>query len=306
MAVVTQPSARRRARIIALTGRKVSVYERFAGSLITLLIVIGVLVVSLIFIWLAGRLSAPTVPVPVAMEDFSGGRPDGLPDQSMQVDAPDYNEVARETDVEVEEPLIQETVALVVDAVALRQTDLDDPAITEEVESSQRASKSEGTGDAYALGEGGPGTGGVPRAMRWRIQFDQTTLDSYARQLDFFKIELAAVRSGRIEYASNVSQPTPTRRGMRINEDEKRLYFSWESGTLKKFDTQLLTKAGVPITSDAVIVQFFPPQVEGQLAALEQQRAGKRDLKTIRRTYFAVRPRANGGYEFVVVGQQTF
>ena len=76
---------------------------------------------------------------------------------------------------------------------------------------------------------------------------------------------------------------------------------TYRSGQLKAFDRQLLERAGIR-TEGRIIVQFFPPKLEGQLAYLERQRAGNRPLAEIRKTVFAVN-KSGGNYSFEVVDQ---
>lgn len=282
--------------------RAQSAYERFASMLITLLIIIGAVVGCMFIVWLTSRIRSTQVPVPVILDNLGGGRPDGVLGESMKIEAPEYNELTKETDIEVEQEKIQDTAALIVDAIALKQADLEDPAITEELEGSPTASRADGTGNAYALGEGPGQGGGVPREQRWKIRFDQTTQAVYAKQLDFFKIELGIMRPDRVEYARGFTQATPTKRTARTGEKEDRLFFTWEDGALQKYDRQLLTKAG--INADGMILQFFSPEAENQLAFLESK-FSNRDLRTVRRTVFGVRASGNG-FTFYVMEQQTF
>jgi hypothetical protein len=142
----------------------------------------------------------------------------------------------------------------------------------------------------------------VPRWERWQVRFSAADLEAYARQLDYFGIELAAMGGGRanVDYASQLSRPRPLRRAGR-SQDEQRLYMTWRSGELIEADRQLLAKAGIA-TADRVILQFYPPQAEAMLASLERQEAGEKDLRSIRRTVFGVRPKGRQ-FEFFVISQ---
>ncbi len=275
----------------------VSLYDRVASWLVALLIFVGVTVFCLFVIWLTNRLSPPLVAVPIQAENL-GGSPEGVLGDSLQLDAPDAEEISREA--ELEEPQIEQTLALVETVVAAHLAELDDPQLSDDPESG-KAGKSEGTGDNPALGEGGGSVGGVPRYKRWIIHYEASSLEEYARQLDFFKIELAAVGENGVEYASALSQARPRRRTAGRNAQENRLYMSWTEGSLKKFDLQLLRKAGIN-PQGKIILQFYPPEVEAQLAQLEVAFRGHQP-KQIRRTYFKVQ-RSGSGYRFVVVDQE--
>jgi hypothetical protein len=61
----------------------------------------------------------------------------------------------------------------------------------------------------------------------------------------------------------------------------------------------LLTQAGIE-TSGRAICQFYPPDLENQLAVLEERARESRPLRDIRRTVFGVRT-AGRGYEFYIV-----
>ena len=76
---------------------------------------------------------------------------------------------------------------------------------------------------------------------------------------------------------------------------------SYRQGRLRDFDRQLLRKAGVS-TEGRTLLQFYPAAVQKTLAALEQNAAGGRPLRDIRRTVFAVRGSGNR-YQFEVVDQ---
>jgi hypothetical protein len=283
----------------AITGAlKVPLYEQVASMLIALLVLIGLTVVCLLAIWLSMRIFVTQQAIPVIMDNLGGGREDGVLGESLQIDSPDPEQIARETDLE--EPQIEEMVATVLDAVATIQVDLVDPQVSEEVETGGRGS-SRGTGTQIGLGAGvGPG-GGFPRAQRWVIQFQEGgTLQSYGAQLQFFGIELAAIgNTSQIEYAYNLGKSKPDRR-TGPGTAEKRLYFSWKDGTLKEADKQLLQAAGIN-TEGKILVQFYSPETENQLAYLEETFANRKAAE-IRRTRFGVRAAAKG-YAFYVIDQ---
>jgi hypothetical protein len=132
------------------------------------------------------------------------------------------------------------------------------------------------------------------------IQFQEgASLTQYGQQLQFFGIELGAISGTRIEYAYNLNKPRPDRR-VGQGSDEKRLYFSWQQGTLKEADAQLLRLAGID-TTGKLLVQFYSAETENQLAYLEETFANRKGAE-IRRTRFGVRP-APRGYTFYVIDQ---
>ena len=276
---------------------KVSLYDQVAGWLLALVTLLGLCVGVLLLMWLSGKVFVAQKPVPVVFQDVGGGRPDGVIGESMQLDSPNPAQVAAESDVR--EPEFEQTLSAISAAVAARQVDLADPALTDQNDA-RGGGKMQGTGRRAGRGEG-EGLPGYPRAQRWEIRFGEgSTLSDYARELAFFKIELGAVgATNQILYAANLDQAVPTRRtGGR--DEEERLYMSWRSGRLQDADRELLRRAGVP-TEGKIVVQFYPADVENALALLEKQFQGL-DAHQIRKTVFAVRAKGRG-FEFYVVEQ---
>jgi hypothetical protein len=135
------------------------------------------------------------------------------------------------------------------------------------------------------------------------VQFDKgNTLNTYARQLDFFKIEIGVRRPGnQIEYASNFSSPRPkTRTGS--TDDEKRYYLMWRRGELQQADRDLLRKAGIN-PGRSPIYKFITPEVEAMLYSLEQDKARSRGEEKVKMTRFGLVPEGDG-YKFYVMRQR--
>ena len=146
----------------------------------------------------------------------------------------------------------------------------------------------------------GPGKPGWPR--HWEVMFSKATLDVYARQLDFFKIELGILQpDNKIIYAYNLAKPKPdTRVVSNPAANERRYYLTWRNGEMQQADRELLVRAGVDV-ADPLIVKFLPPKIEAELLALEGNHAGG-DAGRIRRTRFGVQ--ADGaGFKFFVLEQ---
>lgn len=161
-----------------------------------------------------------------------------------------------------------------------------------------------GLGDRRPVGPlGDDGVLVVPRWERWETQFTSASINAYAQQLDSFGIELAAIGGKpQIDYAFNLANPKPdTRSGP--SKSEKRLYMSWKNGPLQQFDRELLRRAGID-TAGRLIVQFYPAEVEGMLADLEEVNARGRSKREYRKTVFGIRMQS-GRPEFFVV-EQTF
>jgi hypothetical protein len=129
-------------------------------------------------------------------------------------------------------------------------------------------------------------------------------LDEYAKQLDFFKVELGVAGGGNpnVDYISNLSSGTPKVRTA-DPKDEHRLRFLHRSGELRAGDRQLAERAGVK-TEGRIVFQFYDQATYQMLLALEAAQKGNRRIKEVRRTVFGVRTLRGGRYEFYVIEQQ--
>jgi hypothetical protein len=293
--VAQSANAGRRAR--SLPAMQVSAYERVARLLLALLLLIGVTVFVLFIVWLGMQIfAAPLKSVPVRIEQVGGGMESGIVGESMQLDSPTPQDVAQESDLI--EPEFTETLKTVIDAVAIQQIDIDDPALTDQESENKGGGRQKGTGNRPGYGQG-DGLPGIPPHMRWTIEFGEgNTIDTYAKILDYFKIELGTLGFGKVTCASKLAQAKPEVY-TKPSKEEQRLYMSWRRGKLKELDRALLSKAGVQPGS--VVLQFYPDETEQLLLRAERDFKG-RDASTIRKTHFLVRP-VTGGYEFSVIDQ---
>jgi hypothetical protein len=276
------------------TRLRVSPYERVASLIIAALILLGAAVLAMFIIVITMRAIGHQKAVPVTFIDEPYGRGDH--DAGTARDA--ENSQVDELD-EFFPPELDQNIQVMNDIISADLTTL-------ETMDDQLANfgSNKGQGDSRAAGPLGEGDANVvPRWERWQVRFASADVESYAQQLDFFKIELAALGGGKstVDYATNLSLARPTRR-TGPSESEQRLYMTWRSGELIEADKQLLAKAGID-TANRVVLQFYPPETEAALAALEQQAAGTRDLKEIKRTVFGVKG-TGGKYEFYVMSQE--
>ncbi len=278
---------------------QVSAYERVASMLLALLILFGVVVFCLFMAWLGSRVFFPPLKsVPVRLEQVGGGIESGVVGESMQLDSPTPQDVAQESDLI--EPEFQDTLKTVLDAVAVRQADLDDPAETEQETTNKGGGQQTGTGNVAGYGSG-PGKPGIPPQLRWQIHFDAgNTLEGYAKQLDFFQIELGVLNNNQVIYAKNLSKPKPDTYTGPGGPSEKRLYFSWRHGKLRDADRELMQRAGVPL-ANKLVLQFYPDPVEQDLLRKELEFRGI-DASRIRKTTYGIR-QIGQGYEFYVIDQ---
>lgn len=270
---------------------KVSAYDQVSGMLVAVLIIVGAGVGVLFVIYLTTQNWDTNVSIPVIIEP-SPGRGDHEAGVAQDLEAPGLEELE-----EVLEPQIQANYEAVTDAVTSQQ------AALENVDgAAQTTDGGTGQGDSRPLGPEGNGLDVVPRWDRWQIEFSGSDLSTYAKQLDHFGIELGTAGGGvqTIDYASNFTAGTPKRRTAN-GKDEDRLYFTWETGSLREADLDLLKRAGVK-PQGRIPMQFYPADTENLLAYVEQQYMGDRPLHSIRKTVFGIRPTSDG-YEFYVMRQ---
>jgi len=278
-----------------LAPLRVSSYDRFAGLLMTLLIFIGFIVLTLLIVWITSQdwRRPRIVPIDITEPEPGGG---GQGAAMTNLEEP------KEDELEVIEPVIEVVFEAITEAITTQV------AVLDQMQPKQFTGRGDGqgTGDGRGVGPGGPGDKDViPRWERWEIRYNSNSVEAYARQLDYFKIELGALggpKGGQnVDYAVGFVGGKPSRRSGPA-KDEKRLYMTWKQGPLKQTDESLLNRAGIG-TKSRIIMQLYPKEIEDTLATLERQYAGaSRDIRSIRRTIFEVKE-AGGGYEYVVKDQ---
>jgi hypothetical protein len=270
-------------------------YDVVASLLVALLFIVGLAVGSLFIIWLTNRLMFTQKPIPVELVEFAG-RGDHAAGYARDMEPPGPEELEEE----MYEPEVEATLEAVTDVVTTQTAALDSIATAAEA----TVKGSGGLGDSRGPGPEGEGRSDIiPPWERWEIRYTTSGLAAYARQLDFFKIELAAAGGAPlVDYAFNLSKAKPDRRSGKP-EDEKRMYMSWQNagGPLAAFDRQLLARAGIS-TSRRLVLQFYPRETELKLLQLEAEHAKGRDAREFLKTIFGVRT-AGSGYEFFVIDQ---
>ena len=278
---------------------RVSRYEQVSATLVSFLVVTAVVTAALFSIWLSSRLTwtTPAVPVKVLEDVGGGGSGDSFTGGQRELEEPDTAELPEVTSTEQPVELSINSIASIVSAEAVT---------LDVVETGSSYGKGEGTGfgDGRGKGPGGPGTSdGIPAWERWEVRMSAASVEEYARQLDFFGVELGVAGGGSptVEYISNVSAARPKVR-VGLPKDEKRLRFLHRSGELREGDRQLAAKAGVN-TAGRVVFQFYPQAMYDQLLRLENERMGMRRIIQVKRTVFGVRS-ARGRYDFYVISQE--
>ncbi len=271
---------------------QVSAYERVASMMLSMLILVIVTVVILLSVWFSSRFLGSQIAVPVKLEQIDEmGTGEGSIGDSTEYDVPPGEKL------DFEQPEVRDTLAVVADAVAAQAGGLEDPVLGDTPQGSPY-----GQGGRGGYGNNPYGKGGKPgRIRRWEIQFaEENTLETYAQQLDYFKIELGVLMpDDKVIYVYNLSKAVPDQRTGSVDA-EKRYYLTWRRGDLEQADRELFGRAGVN-TERRPILKFLPAEVEATLVQLERERAGN-DVKNIRKTRFGIR-REGAGFAFFVIDQ---
>ncbi len=281
-----------------------TLYDLVSSWTISLFVALLLTCGAVVTVWLTSRLPKPPDAVPVELVELPGGFEDGSPDETLRVDSPEPE--ARDA-VPAESVADQVEIAEAVEAV-VEMSEAGTQQVQQQfdtgIQNTGKIGSAKGTG-RRALGFG-TGTGGFPREQRWFVKFgDRSSQEEYAKQLDFFGIELGALlQDGRLAYLKNLTNPVPDVRYINTGSAEARLYMTWQGGERRSADVQLFGKANVTVNAATVIFHFYPKDTEDKLAHLELEYRN-RTVKQIRRTYFAVEPEG-AGYKFSVFRQILF
>jgi hypothetical protein len=283
---------------------RVSIFDRAWSWLLALLLLIGAVVLVLFLVWLSNHIHVADIAREVGLTDVGtgDGGGDGRPSGGTQLESPDSN--SEQIAINDRAPDVEETITAVTETVDQTVKQLEDPATQP-----PRNPGDYGTGDGSHRGtrpgrgpERGPGgPGGSGQSRRWEVRFDKgNTLETYARQLDFFNIELAVLAGGdKVIYLSKFSAGIPQKReGPRT--EEKRYYFVWQGGDLKQADLEFFRRAKVG-TESGRIFMFIPSDVEVKLIEMEKAFQNK-NAADIKKTRFQILPEGNG-FAFKVVSQ---
>ncbi len=280
---------------------RVTLYDWVSSWAISLFAALLMTCGMVVIVWVTSRLPKPLEAIPVELVDLPGGFEDGSPDETLRVDSPEPE--ARDA-VPAESVSDQMEIAEAIEAV-VEMSDAATQQVQQQfdtgIQNTGKVGSAKGTG-RRPLGLG-PGTGGLPPEQRWFVKFgERTSLEEYAKQLEFFGIELGALLpDGRLAYLVNPTAAVPKIKYVNNGATESRLYMTWQGGERRGADVQLFARANVELRSDTVIFHFYPKITESQLAQLEVDYRN-RPAKQVRRTYFAIEPDA-GRYKFTVFRQ---
>jgi hypothetical protein len=138
-----------------------------------------------------------------------------------------------------------------------------------------------------------------PRPRHWAIAFAEGDLDLYARQLDFFGIDLGVITpDSKVVYAFHLSKPKPdTRVCDKPWLKERRYYLTDRS--FRQADEKLFSRAGIE-AGDRLILKFIPPAIEDQLSDLENSYPKDESGRKLKKTRFGIRPTGKGFSLYVI------
>ncbi len=282
---------------------KMSPFESVSSFLMSLLGALFIIAAFLVASWISIQKPKPREPILVELFEDPGGSEDGAPDETLRIDAPgpevaDATTAAADADDRNVEQAMDSVVEMASESASANATQ-SEPQFEVGTPIAGKPGKVTGTG-RRPLGRGN-GKGGFPREDRWYVRFGSLSgVDEYAKQLDYFGIELGVVLDGKLIYISKLATARPVSRTVAGGKDEGRLYFTWQGGNRKQADVQLFRKAGIDV-GNAPLLHFYPKPTEDALAQLEFKYRNRRAAE-IRRTFFEVIP-SKAGYDFEVVRQ---
>lgn len=281
---------------------RVSAYDQVSGMLIACLMIFSFVGLMMFMAWFSTRLWIPKPAVPVMVLEDVGGGGKGSGEGERYVEE-EFEEPAATEMQDTTTPKVEETLDAISLAVA-------QPEVMAELTLGEKSSSwgnGEGKGQGDGKGDGfGPGTAkGVPAWERWEVRLNASTTEEYAKQLDYFKIELAVAGGGSpvVTYVTNVGAASPTVRTGNP-KDEKRLRFMHRSGALKEADRKLVGKAKVDGSPPKLVFQFYSQETYTNLLTLENIAMKPRTISDVRRTVFGVKDLGGGRYEFYVISQE--
>jgi hypothetical protein len=137
----------------------------------------------------------------------------------------------------------------------------------------------------------------------WEFVFQTDNIDQYARQLDFFQIELGVLTpENKITYAFRLTKSKPDSRVVdKPYVNERRFYVWRRQSNGEQEDRELLNRAGIE-PGEHVILKFLPRRLEQNLTFLERTYRGA-DLREIEKTRFGVKEADGNGFQFYVLEQ---
>jgi hypothetical protein len=295
-------------------------YDRVTALLLTLIVTSGGATIAFGALWAANQdWRSDREPVPIGEqptledddEDFGGILSGAVNDTSPPAPGVASNDPAipeNPDEATSDAPALELVIGTVKDQFTEASIDPDQLTIQLDFPRSNSSRGSDTMGVRGPLGNDKGMKGGVSRAKRWEIIFESGLSEvEYARQLDFFMVELATMSDGKLIRVSNLASPRPTAR--LVQPDKKELFFQWRDAARRAVDLGLLRKvAGITVTENSHVFHFYPRETELKLLQLETDyatRQGRPDLHQVAKTKFVVK-KTETGYDFEVAKQMYF
>ena len=294
----------------------VTTYERVTALLLTLIFTLGGLTLAFGGLWAANQrwpthpALSPILNQPTAgTDDDFGGDPDGeknapglfapgIPgeDPSSQ-DDPDRPTADSPALEQILNDLKKQFAESLPEFDQLEPSDLPRSIL---------ATGSDGKGDKKKLGTGPGDKGGTETAKRWEIIFESGLTEiEYARQLDFFNIQLTTFSDGKWFRVSGMATTHPTVQVGAVEQKGGCIFF-WRDAGRRQVDLSLIRKAKeLTVADDSVVAHFYPREIKSKLLAIETAYAaahGHPDLHDVAKTKFIVK-RTENGYDFEIAKQ---
>ena len=260
-------------------------YDRVSAFLVAAILIVGFLVGMLFLIWVTSIWDfSRRAPVQlIAVQPAGDSKPEGYEDDVLEPGVEEFPEI--------DKPQLKDALEAVTDAVS---------SVKAALEKRDGDAALMGAGRGFGSRDGGPGNGNgnvLPEHKRWKIEYEASDVNTYARQLDFFNLEIGVVfkNNNNIERTRNFSG-APQKSVSSRKAENKTLRFEHEKARLRRWDKQLASRAGAD-SNGAITVQFYPESTRAIIRQVELQhlqQTGGRTLEQVRRTFFKIVPDGNG------------
>ncbi len=270
---------------------RVSSYDKLNAILLSLLMLFGLFVALLFFMWLSSN-AANELPV-ASEENFLIGDPG---EEAPEGIGNDLEEPGVEEFPEVETPQLADALLAVTNSISTILA-------RNEMRDGNAAQMGRGTG-LGTLGGGGGGGHGRPS---WNVEFEAKDRNSYYQQLSFFKIEIGAIHklNNNVYRLADPAGAAALRTSDRSTEKtNKTVLFSHRIRRLEEWDKDLLRKADLQNLDDFILGQVYPQPLINQLRGVETAYAKSKghEVAEVRATTFKVVP-GGAGYQLEVTEQ---
>jgi len=281
-----KPSARFR---FVKADTKVSRYDLVSALLVSSLIIVGFFATILGLIWITSTFNYDTQTGFVPVENIGADgdeKPEGFEDDAFDPGVEEFPEV--------ETPQLAQALEAVSDAVSTVKANLADRSGNAAVS---------GAGAGYGSREGGPGGGGegVPEYRRWKINYKAEDIDTYKKQLSFWKIDIGVLKRNNDEVyrVNDPAGPVKVIPTNRTNEGTS-LYFAHTKQRMMRWDQAIAAAAGVN-TEDSNLIQFYSPEARRRIQEQEAKLLAidERTVNDIRSTIIRLVATPEG-FDFVV------